>query len=91
VGGLRQLAANGFYVASTPSSSFVYLLTGTHAIHLMGGVLALVHRRRRFAFAPLRGNAEHCGGCDRVVLAFPGRAVVLHFVFAGVCQLTVRF
>src|SRR5258708_29371984 len=28
----RQLAANGFYVATTPSSSFVYLLTGTHAI-----------------------------------------------------------
>jgi len=25
----------------TPSSSFVYLLTGTHAVHLMGGVLAL--------------------------------------------------
>src|SRR6266581_2508606 len=38
----RQLAANGFYVATTPSSSFVYLLTGTHAIHLMGGVLALI-------------------------------------------------
>ncbi|MCU1317425.1 MAG: hypothetical protein JWN63_2747 [Candidatus Acidoferrum typicum] len=38
----RQLAANGFYVATTPSSSFVYLLTGTHAIHLMGGVLALL-------------------------------------------------
>jgi cytochrome c oxidase subunit 3 len=37
----RQLAANGFYVATTPSSSFVYLLTGTHAVHLMGGVLAL--------------------------------------------------
>ena len=38
----RQLAANGFYVATTPSSSFVYLLTGTHAVHLMGGVLALL-------------------------------------------------
>src|SRR5437667_11394294 len=38
----RQLAANGFYVATTPSSSFVYLLTGTHAIHLMGGVVALL-------------------------------------------------
>jgi cytochrome c oxidase subunit 3 len=37
----RQLAANGFYLATTPSSSFVYLLTGTHAIHLMGGVLVL--------------------------------------------------
>ena len=37
----QQLAASGFYVSSTPSSSFVYLLTGTHAVHLMGGVLAL--------------------------------------------------
>jgi cytochrome c oxidase subunit 3 len=38
----QQLAANGFYVATTPSSSFVYLLTGTHAAHLLGGVLALL-------------------------------------------------
>jgi cytochrome c oxidase subunit III len=38
----KHLAANGFYVATTPSSSFVYLLTGAHAIHLMGGVLALL-------------------------------------------------
>lgn len=38
----KQLAASGFYVATTPSSSFVYLLTGAHAVHLMGGVLALV-------------------------------------------------
>jgi cytochrome c oxidase subunit 3 len=38
----QQLAAHGFYVSTTPSSSFVYLLTGTHAVHLMGGVLALL-------------------------------------------------
>src|SRR5437764_1644644 len=38
----KQLAANGFYVATTPSSSFVYLLTGAHAVHLMGGVLGLL-------------------------------------------------
>jgi cytochrome c oxidase subunit III len=38
----KQLAASGFYVSSTPSSSFVYLLTGTHAVHLMGGILALL-------------------------------------------------
>lgn len=37
----RQLAATGFYVSTTPSSSFVYLLTGAHAVHLMAGVLAL--------------------------------------------------
>lgn len=38
----KQLAASGFYVATTPSSSFVYLLTGAHAVHLMGGVVALL-------------------------------------------------
>jgi len=38
----QQLAANGFYVATTPSSSFVYLLTGAHAAHLLGGILALM-------------------------------------------------
>jgi cytochrome c oxidase subunit 3 len=37
----RELASRGFYVATSPSSSFIYLLTGAHAIHLMGGVLAL--------------------------------------------------
>jgi cytochrome c oxidase subunit III len=38
----RELAASGFYVASSPSSSFVYLLTGVHGVHLFGGVVALV-------------------------------------------------
>ena len=38
----RQLAALGYYVSTSPGSSFIYLLTGTHAIHLMGGVLALL-------------------------------------------------
>src|SRR5438105_1878365 len=38
----KQLAANGFYVSTTPSSSFVYLLTGAHAAHLLGGVVALL-------------------------------------------------
>jgi cytochrome c oxidase subunit III len=38
----RELAASGFYVGTSPSSSFVYLLTGTHGVHLLGGVLALV-------------------------------------------------
>jgi cytochrome c oxidase subunit 3 len=38
----RELAARGFYVATSPSSSFVYLLTGMHGLHLLGGVVALV-------------------------------------------------
>ena len=38
----RDLATRGFFVASGPSSSFVYLLTGGHAAHLLGGVIALL-------------------------------------------------
>jgi cytochrome c oxidase subunit III len=38
----RELAATGFYLATSPSSSFVYLLTGVHGVHLLGGVLALL-------------------------------------------------
>ena len=38
----RELADSGFYVASSPSSSFVYLLTGTHGVHLLGGIFALL-------------------------------------------------
>ena len=37
----RQLAGQGIYLASNPYSSFFYLLTGTHAVHLAGGLLAL--------------------------------------------------
>jgi cytochrome c oxidase subunit 3 len=38
----RQLTSSGFAIASSPSSSFVYLLTGMHGLHLLGGVLALL-------------------------------------------------
>ena len=37
----RQLAAQGIYLASHPHSSFFYLLSGAHAIHLIGGLVAL--------------------------------------------------
>ena len=38
----QKLEAGGLYISTNPSSSFVYLLTGTHAVHLLGGVLALL-------------------------------------------------
>ncbi len=57
----RQLAASGFYVSSTPSSSFVYLLTGTHAVHLMGGVLAprAIRGQHRRSISQGCGDAQH--------------------------------
>lgn len=38
----RELVRQGIYVASHPHSSFFYLLTATHGVHLIGGLLALV-------------------------------------------------
>jgi cytochrome c oxidase subunit 3 len=38
----RELAASGFYLATSPSSSFVYLLTGFHGLHLFGAVVVLL-------------------------------------------------
>jgi cytochrome c oxidase subunit 3 len=51
----RQLARQGIYVASNPHSSFFYLLTGAHAVHLLGGLLALSFlwlRSRRVVLEP---------------------------------------
>jgi cytochrome c oxidase subunit 3 len=37
-----ELHNRGFYVNTNPSSSFAFLLTITHAVHLVGGVIALL-------------------------------------------------
>jgi cytochrome c oxidase subunit III len=37
----RQLNDAGIYLASNPSSSFFFLLTCVHAVHLLGGMTAL--------------------------------------------------
>jgi cytochrome c oxidase subunit 3 len=36
------LKARGFLVDTNPNSSFVYLLTAAHAVHLAGGIIALL-------------------------------------------------
>jgi cytochrome c oxidase subunit 3 len=53
--GWRALAAQGVFLATNPHSSFFYLLTGLHGIHLMGGLIWLVPvtlRSRRMGYAP---------------------------------------
>lgn len=39
----RQLAGQGIYLSSHPHSSFFYILSGLHALHLIGGIIALVY------------------------------------------------
>ena len=38
----KQLAQQGIYVSSNPHSSFFYLLTATHGVHLLGGLAGLM-------------------------------------------------
>jgi cytochrome c oxidase subunit III len=39
----RELAMHGVYLSTNPSSSFFYLLTAAHGLHLLGGVGALFY------------------------------------------------
>ncbi len=38
----RELFAQGVFVASNPASSFFYVFTGAHAVHVVGAVAALL-------------------------------------------------
>jgi len=51
----RELAARGIYVTTNPSSSFFYVLTAAHGVHLLAGILALfylVFRSRQIIRTP---------------------------------------
>jgi cytochrome c oxidase subunit 3 len=43
----RELVAAGIYLATNPHSAFFYLFTGTHALHLVGGVGGLLYTLRK--------------------------------------------
>jgi len=53
--GWRQLSDRGVFLASNPHSSFFYVLTGVHGLHLVGGLvwgLVVVARLRRMTLTP---------------------------------------
>ena len=39
----RQLVRAGVFIASNQASSFFYIFTGAHGLHLLGGILALLY------------------------------------------------
>lgn len=64
----RQLVKQGVYLASNPYSSFFYLFTAAHGVHLLGGLLALAFltirtRRKR---ATIEGELKRVGAADAV-------------------------
>jgi len=67
----RELTASGYLVAGNPANSFFYVLTGMHALHLLGGLAALartVGHLQSGALSKARTGVELC-------------AVYWHFLF----------
>jgi cytochrome c oxidase subunit III len=51
-----QLRAEGLYLATNPSSAFFYVLTVTHALHVLGGLGGLIYVIRKLSDLALRRN-----------------------------------
>ncbi|HEX5708938.1 MAG TPA: cytochrome c oxidase subunit 3 [Pyrinomonadaceae bacterium] len=73
----RGLAAQGVFLASNPHSSFFYLLTGLHGVHLLGGILALAYVLAR---ALMRDERPH--GAARRRATVEAAARYWHFMDA---------
>jgi len=70
----RQLSHQGIYISTHPHSSFFYLLTGVHGVHVIGGLLLLSFlwlRSGRYSAEPARRQ----GMADAV-------SIYWHFMFA---------
>ena len=50
----RQLSAEGLYLATNPASSFFYVLTAAHVLHVFGGLGGLVRVIAKLKHAVLR-------------------------------------
>ncbi len=64
----RQLARQGIYLASNPYSSFFYLFTVAHALHLLGGLCALGYllaRKSKYR-NQVDGELRRIGAADAV-------------------------
>ena len=56
----KQLSATGVFISTNPSSSFFYVLTVAHAVHLLGGFTALFYvdvQALRLSLGPAKRTA----------------------------------
>jgi cytochrome c oxidase subunit 3 len=73
----KQLARQGVFLASNPHSSFFYLLTATHGLHLLGGLLALL-----FLLGRTKHHAERAETAGRRQAAADAITIYWHFMDA---------
>jgi cytochrome c oxidase subunit 3 len=70
----RQLVRHGVYINSNPHSSFFYLLTATHGVHLVFGLLALTYLLFRYL------NHQEGFALRRQMAAADAAALYWHFM-----------
>jgi cytochrome c oxidase subunit 3 len=75
----RQLVAQGIYLDSNPHSSFFYVLTGVHGLHLLGGILALDYLLLR-NWRPRRSSSGNALAQEKRQTAVDVVALYWHFM-----------
>ena len=73
----KQLARQGVFLTTNPHSSFFYLLTATHGLHLLGGLLALL-----FLLARTRWQTRKASGVATRQAAADAVSIYWHFMDA---------
>src|SRR2546423_2838804 len=66
----RELARQGVYMASNPHSSFFYLFTAAHGVHVFGGLIALSYLllRTRSQRNTVEGELKRVGAADAATI-----------------------
>ena len=73
----KQLARQGVFLTTNPHSSFFYLLTATHGLHLLGGLLALI-----FLLVRTLRHTEKASGAATRLAAVDAVSIYWHFMDA---------
>lgn len=76
----RQLAAQGIYLPSNPYSSFFYMLSAAHGIHLLGGIVVLAYLLWRISRSRLDGGTADVFGSCAAYWHFVGGVWVLLYL-----------
>jgi cytochrome c oxidase subunit 3 len=77
----RQLAAQGIYLASNPHSSFFYVLTAVHGLHLLIGFVALCFLLARNARKGAADTGKQMALTDGVVVYWHFMDVLWIYLF----------
>jgi cytochrome c oxidase subunit 3 len=79
----QKLVRQGIYVSSNPHSSFFYLLTAAHGVHLLGGLIALLYLsfRKRGSRQNELAVAKGQAAADAVTLYWHFMDVLWIYVF----------